>query len=237
LGETRRPQRSFDERWRRGQDAVRDRTHGEAGARAHERAGGRVPGLHPALEVGVEAPHRGTAQVERRRAETAAVAHVRPQARDDLALPGFTNAHHRMRLTALQLGTFEQPLETMLAARRRFRGVDPYLDTLYAAFAMSGSGVRTVQHTEMDRLMQPSAGLQGELRVDGEAWRERVARCLSHAAQPVQRRPGALGIDVIGGDRGDPTPVVNASGKDARRVVGEIGRGLHVHPRRQQQPS
>jgi 5-methylthioadenosine/S-adenosylhomocysteine deaminase len=85
--------------------------------------------------------------------------------RDALVLPGFTNAHHHMGLTPFQLGTFDQPLETSFAARLRFRGVDPYLDTLYAAFEMIASGVTTVQHLHNPRRGGPEAWFPAAERI------------------------------------------------------------------------
>ncbi|MDG4889752.1 amidohydrolase family protein [Mesorhizobium sp. WSM4887] len=61
-------------------------------------------------------------------------------------LPGFVNSHHHIGLTTIQLGVPDLPLELWLNARLKQRPVDPYLDTLYSAFEMIGSGVTTVQH-------------------------------------------------------------------------------------------
>ncbi|MDG4889756.1 amidohydrolase family protein [Mesorhizobium sp. WSM4887] len=63
-----------------------------------------------------------------------------------VVLPGFVNAHHHVGLTPLQLGVPDLPLELWSNARVKFRNVDPYLDTLYSAFELIGSGVTTVQH-------------------------------------------------------------------------------------------
>ena len=61
-------------------------------------------------------------------------------------LPGFVNAHHHVGLTPLQLGSPDMPLELWWITRMICRSVDPYLDTLYGAFDMIGSGITTVQH-------------------------------------------------------------------------------------------
>ena len=63
-----------------------------------------------------------------------------------VVLPGFVNSHHHSGLLAFQLGTPDLPLELWFASRYRKRDVDPYLDTLYAAFEMIESGITTVQH-------------------------------------------------------------------------------------------
>ena len=61
-------------------------------------------------------------------------------------LPGFVNAHHHVGLTPLQLGSPDMPLELWWITRMVCRSVNPYLDTLYGAFDMIGSGITTVQH-------------------------------------------------------------------------------------------
>lgn len=65
-----------------------------------------------------------------------------------VAVPGFVNAHHHVGLTPFQLGAPDLPLELWAIARMAARDVDPYLDTLYSAFEMIGSGVTTVQHIQ-----------------------------------------------------------------------------------------
>ncbi len=63
----------------------------------------------------------------------------------DVMLPGFVNAHHHVGLTPVQLGSPDMPLELWFVTRMVARNVDLYLDTLYSAFEMIGSGVTTVQ--------------------------------------------------------------------------------------------
>jgi cytosine/adenosine deaminase-related metal-dependent hydrolase len=67
----------------------------------------------------------------------------------EILLPGFINAHHHVGLTPFQLGSPDMPLEPWLISRMKARIVDPYLDTLYAAFEMIASGVTTVQHIQI----------------------------------------------------------------------------------------
>ncbi len=64
----------------------------------------------------------------------------------DLVMPGLVNAHHHTGLTPLQHGTPFLPLEFWLPRFLGWRGLDPYLDTLYSAIEMIESGVTTVQH-------------------------------------------------------------------------------------------
>ena len=68
---------------------------------------------------------------------------------DHVVIPGLVNAHHHVGLTPFQLGTPDLPLELWLTARLGARAIDPYLDTLYSAIEMVGSGVTTVQHLDM----------------------------------------------------------------------------------------
>jgi len=65
---------------------------------------------------------------------------------NEIVLPGFVNGHHHVGLTPVQLGSPDMPLELWFVTRMVMRRVNFYLDTLYSAFEMIGSGVTTVQH-------------------------------------------------------------------------------------------
>jgi len=65
---------------------------------------------------------------------------------EHVVMPGLVNGHHHVGLTPFQLGSPDYPLELWFASRMGARDVDPYLDTLYAAFEMLESGITTVQH-------------------------------------------------------------------------------------------
>jgi 5-methylthioadenosine/S-adenosylhomocysteine deaminase len=65
---------------------------------------------------------------------------------NDVVLPGFVNGHHHVGLTPLQLGSPDMPLELWFVTRMVTRNLNLYLDTLYSAFEMIGSGITTVQH-------------------------------------------------------------------------------------------
>jgi 5-methylthioadenosine/S-adenosylhomocysteine deaminase len=65
---------------------------------------------------------------------------------DHVVMPGFTNSHHHVGLTPVQLGSPDLALELWFATRSQARQVDLYLDTLYSAFEMIESGITTVQH-------------------------------------------------------------------------------------------
>jgi cytosine/adenosine deaminase-related metal-dependent hydrolase len=88
---------------------------------------------------------------------------------NEVMLPGFVNGHHHIGLTPVQLGSSDMPLELWFATRMVTRNVDLYLDTLYSAFEMIGSGVTTVQH------IHGGGGLPGGL-ADVEARSEQVLR-------------------------------------------------------------
>ena len=64
----------------------------------------------------------------------------------EILLPGFVNGHHHVGLTPVQLGSPDMPLELWFVTRMVARNLDLYLDTLYSAFEMVGSGITTVQH-------------------------------------------------------------------------------------------
>jgi len=65
---------------------------------------------------------------------------------NEIMLPGFVNGHHHIGLTPVQLGSPDMPLELWFITRMVTRNLNLYLDTLYSAFEMIGSGITTVQH-------------------------------------------------------------------------------------------
>ncbi|MDQ8726284.1 amidohydrolase family protein [Bradyrhizobium sp. LHD-71] len=65
---------------------------------------------------------------------------------NEIVVPGFVNGHHHIGLTPVQLGSPDMPLELWFITRLVIRSLDLYLDTLYSAFEMIGSGITTVQH-------------------------------------------------------------------------------------------
>src|ERR1700710_3066622 len=65
---------------------------------------------------------------------------------EEILLPGFINGHHHVGLTPAQLGSPDMPLELWFVTRMVARNLNLYLDTLYSAFEMVGSGITTVQH-------------------------------------------------------------------------------------------
>jgi 5-methylthioadenosine/S-adenosylhomocysteine deaminase len=75
--------------------------------------------------------------------------------RRHVVIPGLVNTHHHVGLTPVQLGITDMPLELWLSARLYARRVDGYLDTLYSAFELIGSGVTAVQHLNRTLGLQP----------------------------------------------------------------------------------
>ena len=65
---------------------------------------------------------------------------------NEIMLPAFVNGHHHIGLTPVQLGSPDMPLELWFITRMVARNLNLYLDTLYSAFEMIGSGITTVQH-------------------------------------------------------------------------------------------
>ena len=102
--------------------------------------------------------------------------------------------------------------------------------------ARQALGVGGVEGREAQRRMEPALRVEGEGGVHGEPGRQRVARRLGGLPQHRERRPGPLGVDVVGGDRGDPAPVVDAGVQQGCQVVGEVRRRLHVDLGRQDEP-
>ena len=64
----------------------------------------------------------------------------------EIMIPAFVNGHHHVGLTPVQLGSPDMPLELWFITRMVARNLNVYLDTLYSAFEMIGSGITTVQH-------------------------------------------------------------------------------------------
>ncbi|RVA21223.1 amidohydrolase, partial [Mesorhizobium sp. M7D.F.Ca.US.004.03.1.1] len=62
--------------------------------------------------------------------------------------PGFVDAHHHVGMTPLQMGSLDYPLELWVGSGAARRGLDPRLDTLFAAAEMLKSGITTVQHIQ-----------------------------------------------------------------------------------------
>ena len=78
-------------------------------------------------------------------------------------------------------------------------------------------GVGAVQHREANALVEPPLGVEAVRRPDRQPRREHVPGPLGRLAQPLQRRPRPLRVDVVGGHRRDPAPVVDPGARSAAR--------------------
>jgi len=63
-----------------------------------------------------------------------------------------------------------------------------------------------------------------------------VAGRLGGAAQDIEGGPRPLGVHVVRGDRRHAAPIVDARRQQRSEVVGEVGRGLEVDGRVEEQP-
>jgi hypothetical protein len=95
--------------------------------------------------------------------------------------------------------------------------------------------IRRAQHGRHERGIDP-AGIQ-VFRIDGQARCELEPPRLGRLAQPLDGRPGRLGVDVVDRDRRDPAPVVDPSVEKERKVVvGQVRRRLDVQLRAEHDP-
>ncbi len=96
------------------------------------------------------------------------------------------------------------------------------------------AGLRVGQrgHVRTQPRVQPGLAAPHELRVDAEALAELETGGPGLLGELLDLRPGALGVDVVDGQRGDAAPVVDA-GPDQPLVlvVDEVGRGLDAAAR------
>ncbi len=127
---------------------------------------------------------------------------------EHVIMPGLVNSHHHVGLTPFQLGSPDYPLELWFASRMAARSVDPYLDTLYAAFEMLESGITTVQHLHGVRLAPVSRVLTAAEQVlkayedigmrvaYSYALRDQNRLVYEADAAFVQRLPASLAPDV-----------------------------------------
>ena len=87
-------------------------------------------------------------------------------------------------------------------------------------------------HRRRERPIEPAIGFEGVSRVDREAFHENLARGGAAPGERFDLRPGRLGIDVVGRDRRDPAPVVEARRDQIGVCLGaQIGRCLDAHRR------
>ena len=117
--------------------------------------------------------------------------------------------------------------EYQAVERRPIRTTSAPSPTLAAAWCRSGRSRRGRRGRAPRRRRGRAPGSAGpgrasvaarrELRVDGQPRREDEPARLGRLAQPVEGRPRALRVDVVGGDRRDAAPVVDARVEQRRR--------------------
>ena len=89
-----------------------------------------------------------------------------------------------------------------------------------------GHGAHALAHARVEEVVVGQV-----LGVDGEPLAQRVAGLGAELAEPADLGPGRLGVDEVGGEGGDPAPVVDP-GQQQRPVVGrQVRRGLDAHRR------
>ncbi|MGY4277697.1 hypothetical protein ACVILE_003877 [Streptomyces sp. M18.1] len=93
----------------------------------------------------------------------------------------------------------------------------------------AGGRVGEGGHVRAQARVQPGLAALDELRVDAQAFAHLEAGGAGPGGEFVDLRPGAFGVDVVDGERGDAAPVVDA-GADQPLVLGvhQIGRGLEA---------
>ena len=89
----------------------------------------------------------------------------------------------------------------------------------------------------MQLWVDPSMGIENELRMEGESRGKHEAPGLGRRAEDVEVRPRALRVDVIGSHWGDAAPVVDSSVEQHPEVIGEVGWRLKMHFWRQNETS
>ena len=144
----------------------------------------------------------------------------------EILLPGFVNGHHHVGLTPVQLGSPDMPLELWFITRMVIRNLDLYLDTLYSAFEMIGSGITTVQHIQG---WMPGTLPDVEKRATETIKRLRGCR---HARQLLLRRarpeparlPGRRGVreEPAEGTAGPDAALVRPLPDEPRRCDGHV---------------
>ncbi len=86
-------------------------------------------------------------------------------------------------------------------------------------------------HVARDAWVDPGLAGQDVLRVGGQSCLQGEAGCGRDRAEPLQGGPGSFGVDVVGGQRRDPAPVVDACAEQGLALVevDEVGRRLEAH--------
>src|SRR3546814_19259069 len=83
-------------------------------------------------------------------------------------------------------------------------------DTLSPYATRFRAGLAAVEHREAQTFVEEPLRCQCVLGVDREPWCEGEATGLGVRTEAVEGRPGPLRVDVVGRDRRDAAPVVDA---------------------------
>ncbi len=117
------------------------------------------------------------------------------------------------------------------------RGGDPLHEHRARVVAPEPLGVAAVHDREAHRRVEPADRVVDVGRMGRESRGDREAARLGDGSKAVERRPGALRVDVVRGDRGDAAPVVDPGVEQHPEVVGEVRWRLQVHVGRQDEAS
>ena len=105
-----------------------------------------------------------------------------------------------------------------------------------AVGGQAGGRVGQRGHVRGQARVEPGLAQVG--RVDGQALAQGEAGRRGAGGEFVQGGPGAFGVDVVGSQRGDAAPVVNAGPQDQVVLVADqVGRGLDAGPGPEEQAS
>ncbi len=108
---------------------------------------------------------------------------------NEILIPAFVNGHHHVGLTPVQLGSPDMPLELWFITRMVARNLNVYLDTLYSAFEMVGSGITTVQH--IHGWLPGHAGRGASASPTTSSAPTRISACGCPTATPCVTRTGS----------------------------------------------
>ncbi len=94
------------------------------------------------------------------------------------------------------------------------------------------------QHVRVNSRVDPAFATLHIGRIDGQPLPQREARRGRRVGQVGEKRPGPLGVHVVGRERGDTAPIVDSGPhQQIERSVDQIRRSLNPHARPEQQPS
>ena len=114
------------------------------------------------------------------------------------------------------------------------RSVGPRRPIVHAREAV---GVAAAEDRGRKPGVEPASGLEHIFGVDREALDELLAGGIRGALEGGELRPGRFRVDVIGGHRRDPAPIVDAGADEPCEGCGaQIGRGLNIHGGTQDEP-